>query len=113
MTALASASSNCKRQTHPLVREDGPRKTNLQLSDGLRLNTKQTDRLTVGRNITFDFELTRHPGLIYKLSKFEFSTSRNENSEFREDEMSTTREMKAGAPQKFSLVPNTLQLVYK
>jgi hypothetical protein len=33
MTALARASSNCKRQIHPLVRENAPTSTNPQLSE--------------------------------------------------------------------------------
>jgi hypothetical protein len=43
MTALARASSNCKRQTRPLIREGAP--------NGCFV-PRQTGRLTVGRNIT-------------------------------------------------------------
>jgi hypothetical protein len=60
MTALARASSNCKRQTRPLVRESVPhQQTNNCLTvikiwseapDGCFI-PRQTGRLTVGRNI--------------------------------------------------------------
>jgi hypothetical protein len=61
MTALARASSNCKRQTRPLVRESAPHQQNRncltvikiwsQAPDGCFI-PRQTGRLTVGRNIS-------------------------------------------------------------
>jgi hypothetical protein len=58
MTALASASSNCKRQIRPLVRDASrqqsrncPTVTKTGLGPQMGLDTK-TGRLTVGRNIT-------------------------------------------------------------
>jgi hypothetical protein len=61
MTALARSSSNCKRQTRPLVRKGAPHQ---QTRNCLRvtkiwswnprwgLTSRQTGRLTVGRNVT-------------------------------------------------------------
>jgi hypothetical protein len=66
MTALARTSSNCKRQTHPLVREGAPHQQTRNCltvtkiwswaSDG-GLTPGYTNRLTFGRNITLNFEL--------------------------------------------------------
>jgi hypothetical protein len=61
MTALARASSKCKRQTRPLVRDSVPQQQTCNslkvikiwssVSNG-RLTSRQTGRLPVGRNIT-------------------------------------------------------------
>jgi hypothetical protein len=71
------------------------------------------------------FDTTWHPGLIYKLSKLEFSTSLINlissflsQRKFRvsvEGEMATPRQMKAGVSQGSVLSPTlySLQLVYK
>jgi hypothetical protein len=60
MTALATASSNCKRQTHPLVREDAPHRQTRKCLMVIKLwswtpngcsTSRKTGRLTVARNI--------------------------------------------------------------
>jgi hypothetical protein len=63
MTALARTSSNCKQQTHPLVREGAPHQqtrnclTVIKIlswsPDGLFI-PRHTGRLTVGRNVRLD-----------------------------------------------------------
>jgi hypothetical protein len=61
MTALARPNSNCKKHTRPLVREGAPHQqirnylTVIKIwawAPGGCLTPRQTDRLTVGRNIT-------------------------------------------------------------
>jgi hypothetical protein len=61
MNALASASSNCERQTRPLVREGAAHQQTRKCLTvtkiwswalGEDLTPRQTGRLTVGRNIT-------------------------------------------------------------
>jgi hypothetical protein len=60
MTALARASSNCKRQTRPLVREGAPTQQTRNCQTIIKIWSyapegcfipRQTDRLSVGRNI--------------------------------------------------------------
>jgi hypothetical protein len=68
MTALASASSNCKRQTRPLVREGAPNQQtrnnkDLVVTPDECFLPRQTGRLTVGRNITLT--LTVGSGVFY------------------------------------------------
>jgi hypothetical protein len=53
MTALARTSSNCKRQARPLVRESAPNQQTRNC-----FVPRQTDRLTVGRNITLTLSST-------------------------------------------------------
>jgi hypothetical protein len=61
MTALARATSNCKRQTRPLVREDAPQQQTRNCLTVTKiwsrvldwcLTPRQTGRLTIGRHIT-------------------------------------------------------------
>jgi hypothetical protein len=76
MTALARASSNCKRQTRPHVRETGPHQqtrnclTVIRIAQDGSLTPRQTGRLTVGRNIILTLSLTltsnRTCGLVVK-----------------------------------------------
>jgi hypothetical protein len=67
MTALARASSNCKRQTRALVREGVPRQQTRNCMTVIKISSwapdecltpRQTGRLTVGRKITFTLTLT-------------------------------------------------------
>jgi hypothetical protein len=66
MTALARPSSNCKRETRPLVREGAPHQQALNcvtviqiwsLTPDGGLTPRQTGRLTIGRNMTGFVEL--------------------------------------------------------
>jgi hypothetical protein len=67
MTALARPYSNCKRQTRPLAREGAPYQQarncltnkNLVLDSRWVFDTRETGRLTVGRNITSTLTLNR------------------------------------------------------
>jgi hypothetical protein len=59
MTALARASSYCKRQTRPLVRESAPRKQTHNCPDGCFI-PRETGQLTVGRNITLTLDSVIH-----------------------------------------------------
>jgi hypothetical protein len=61
MTALGRISSSCKQQTRPLIREGAPHQQTRNyltvikiwsLAPGGCLTTRQTSRLTVGRNAT-------------------------------------------------------------
>jgi hypothetical protein len=67
MNALARASSNCKRQTRDFLREDAPHQQTRNCLTVIKiwswapdgcLTPRQTDRLTVGRNITLTMNLT-------------------------------------------------------
>jgi hypothetical protein len=61
MTVLVGASSNCKRQTRTLVREDAPhQQTHNYLAYALDecLTPRQTGTLTVGRNIILALIIT-------------------------------------------------------
>jgi hypothetical protein len=76
MNALARARSNCKRQTHPLVRESAPHQQTRNCLIVIQIwpwapagcfIPRETGRLTVGRNIRL-----RLSGLIHSFSRIAF-----------------------------------------
>jgi hypothetical protein len=76
MIALARASSSCKRQTRPLVREDAPHQQTRNCLTVLKIwswapdGARHEDRLAVGRNIT----LTLTCELVRQLKTTQFSS---------------------------------------
>jgi hypothetical protein len=94
----------------------------MRLTDHVTLNfNNNTSTAAVFLDIEKAFDKTWHPGLLYKLSKLEFSinlikliSSFLSQRKFRvsvEGEMSTPREMQAGVPQGSVLSP-TLYNIY-
>jgi retron-type reverse transcriptase len=88
----------------------------MRLTDHVTLNfNNKFSTAVVFLDIEKAFDTTWHSGLLYKMSKFEFSTSLIQlissflsKRKFRvsvEGEMSTSREMQAGVPQGSVLSP--------
>jgi hypothetical protein len=86
----------------------------VKLTDHVTLNfNKKKSTTAVLSDVEKAFDIAWHPGLLYKLSKLEFSTSliklislflsQQKSSVSIEGEISTPREIKAGFPQRSAL----------
>jgi hypothetical protein len=94
----------------------------MRLTDHMTLNFNKMSTATVFLDIKKAFDTTWHSRLLYKMSKFEFSTSLIQligsflsDRKFRvsvEGEMSTPREMQVGVPQGSVLAPTLNNTVY-